>query len=231
MFCPIKFLKRKILIDPSAKLTDVGNYLLLSVGFVVYCFILDIVLVAIISKIFTDEVTVNINNIDNLIVALVSFCLPSTFCFSLLPVYISKKLRKREYHNLGLTFARKKKSNIIKLSSLFLFIISCILLFLKHEIEQAIMIFFVFIFVGINEEILVRGVLFDILQEKFKPFAAAAISSLIFAFILHSGGAFYSNICFRFPLSLLLFWLYWISGDIYSSMLIHMAYDIIVNCI
>ncbi|HKM33525.1 MAG TPA: CPBP family intramembrane glutamic endopeptidase [Lachnospiraceae bacterium] len=228
---PIKFLKRKILSDPSAKLSDVGNYLLLSVGFVVFCFILDMVLIVVTGKIFTDEVTVNINNIDNLFAALVTFCFPSMLCFSVLPVFINRIFRKRNYQEYGLTFIRTKKSNIVKIICLCTFFGCCIVLFQKVELQQAILILFVFIFVGINEEILVRGVLFDILRAKFRPFAAAVVASLIFAFILHSSGGFYENICFRFPLSLLLFWFYWISGDIYSSMLMHMSYNIIVNCL
>lgn len=231
MYSLFTFLKEKILLNQNTGILEAAIHLLVSIGFVVFCFILDIILMIVSSVLFFGEITININTVDEVAIALISFCLPSMLCFSLFPIFVTKKIRKRSANEVGLVIVSSNRSIVIKLTCILIYIVCSTVLFLNHDFQQAIIVFVVFFFVGVNEEILVRGVLYNILCDKFKPMAAAVIASFIFAFILHSGGEFSSNICIRFPLSIFLFIIYSKSGDIYSSMLLHMSYNIIVNSI
>ncbi len=82
------FLRKKILINPHEKLYDIGTYIFLYIGFVLACFILELVLSIAIGWLLNGSAVININNTNDLLLILLSFSLPSTLCFSVIPIIL-----------------------------------------------------------------------------------------------------------------------------------------------
>jgi CAAX amino terminal protease family. len=225
------YLKRKTLVNADDKAYEVISSIFLAIGFAVLCFLIEMVVSVVLGFLFQGTIVTNINGTDNLVTQLLLFSLPSTICFSVLPITYLALARKWKMEDFGLRIVGTKRSMVIKCLCFAFLGISLYRLFTFHNFDLAIRLLLVFIFVAINEEIVVRGILYRILNNRFKRFMSAIIASFIFAFILHSGSDFFSNFVARFPLSLLLFVLYTYSGDIYSSMMFHFAYNILVNSI
>lgn len=223
------FLKRKALVNADDKAFDVISSIFLAIGFAVLCFLIEMVVSVVLGFVIQGAIVTNINGTDNLVTQLLLFSLPSTVCFSVLPITYLALARKWKAEDFGLKLTTTRRSIIIKSLCLSLLCVSLYRLFTFHNFDMAIRLLLVFIFVAINEEIVVRGILYRILNNRFRHFMSAIIASFIFAFILHSGSDFFSNFVARFPLSLLLFALYAFSGDIYSSIVFHFAYNILVN--
>ena len=86
-----------------------------------------------------------------------------------------------------------------------------------------------FLVVAISEEIILRGVIMDELDKIFQnKYASCIVNAAIFAFIYHSSETFSSNLCVRFPLGLILGILRVKSGEIYSPIMLHWAYNMFI---
>lgn len=82
--------------------------------------------------------------------------------------------------------------------------------------------------IGISEEIMLRSIVYDEVHSKFNTVISVIITSLIFAFIYHSGSDWQSNLLIRFPLGVILSILRIKTNNIYSSILFHSWYNMLV---
>lgn len=80
--------------------------------------------------------------------------------------------------------------------------------------------------IGISEEILCRGILyFEIKQGFHSNWLAIVLSSVIFAFLFHSGDTDLANLMVRLPLGVVLALLRSYTGNVYSSIIAHIWYN------
>jgi len=100
-----------------------------------------------------------------------------------------------------------------------------------YKFDYALHVIIIYIVVGLSEEIIARGIIYRLLNEKLLEFSSIILSALIFAFIFHSGQSGVTNLFIRFPMGIIFSFLYLYSGDLYSSIMFHTLYDIIVTLI
>lgn len=83
-----------------------------------------------------------------------------------------------------------------------------------------------YIMVGISEEFLFRGFIQGKLQQIIHPYTALIITSFLFAFAMHSG--FLDNLWVRFPLGLILGFMFLKFNSVWPGVIAHSGYDIFV---
>lgn len=89
---------------------------------------------------------------------------------------------------------------------------------------------FQFFAVAISEEIMLRGVLMDELGKLVSSQRlCCVINAAIFAFIYHSSEPILPNLLIRFPLGLALCYSRVKSGEIYSPIMLHWAYNMFIS--
>lgn len=96
-----------------------------------------------------------------------------------------------------------------------------------HEWKDIMDSFFVFLLVGIGEEIIFRGVLFRWIDEKFGFIAALAVSALVFGFvhITNDNATWWSSIAIAIEAGLLLGAIYKYSGTLWVPIGVHWAWN------
>ena len=223
----IMFLKEKILNS-----TDTFEFIMLIIGHTVFLCIIDFFLILIFGFFFIGKIETNINELKSIRDMVLVFSVPAIISYIILPTFILKKYNwKSELKgNIRQTGRNKVEIMIKTLASIFL-IATIVYLFVRMKEQEAKIIFISFVFVAITEEYYIRGVVMNALRYKYKEWFAIIISSAIFVFILHSGGNIYINLFVRLPVSILISLAYIKSGDLYSSICLHLGYDLLVNTI
>lgn len=146
----------------------------------------------------------------------------------LFPVIYLKCESKPIWKVLRLQICTKKISIIIKVVSAMGLVGAIIGILVKFDYKNAILNIVLFTMIGIAEEILARGFVYYKLGELFGKIAATTFTALIFAVLMHSSGSLFANFLIRLPLSMGLTLLANVTGDLYSSIFLHSAYDLAV---
>lgn len=164
---------------------------------------------------------------------LLAFSLPMLIAMGLLPVAVKIKGEGRKREDLGIQtgIGRRTLPFILLFSGLILY--TAYLLFVKDLSigYDPRAVFIQFLVVGVAEELYMRSVILDELLKFMPLLAAALVSSLLFAFFLHSDASFWVNLLVRFPLGLFLVWLRIYTRSIYPAMVAHAAYDLAISTI
>lgn len=157
-----------------------------------------------------------------------------TYIFSLIIFFIivpGVYLHMKKDFNLEgikLKWNTSRYSLIIKFIALSLYLLIFIRLILVSDVTDAINSILLFSFIGISEEILIRGYIYYELRKNCSTLWTVIISSLIFAFFMHTAGGSMPNLVIRFPISLVLTYAAIFTKDIYTSILLHSAYDMAI---
>lgn len=128
---------------------------------------------------------------------------------------------------LGLQFERNKKSIVLLIvnCSVAIVIISRIVI-LEANMTEALPIVIQLCAIGISEEILCRGIIYHEIDKGFQNrVISIIISSIIFAFLFHSGDTDLANLFIRLPLGLLFAVIRCYSGNVYNGIVMHIWYN------
>ncbi|MDR3596028.1 type II CAAX endopeptidase family protein [Clostridium sp.] len=163
-----------------------------------------------------------------LISILASQSIPIFISFALIPIYILKFTDKLTFNDIGLSGFKNRKAIIMNISILILFVSIVIYAQKFNTLISNYYVFIHFMFIGISEEILSRGIIIHILSRNLSKIVSMIISSLIFAFILHSNEDILTNLIIRVPLGIILGSMYLYTKNLSSSILLHWFYDVVV---
>lgn len=169
-----------------------------------------------------------LNITQPLISILDSQSIPIFISFVLIPIYILKLTDKLNFKDIGLVDFLNKRTIITTLSILFLFISIVMYTNKFNDIATNYYVFIHFMFIGISEEILTRGIMIHILSRNLGKVVSMILSSLIFAFVFHSNENILTNLIIRLPLGIILGSMYLYTKNLSSSILLHWFYDVIV---
>lgn len=143
--------------------------------------------------------------------------------FIILPFYLLQKQHNIKFSEIGI-----RRFNIIDSIFLIIVVFFSILLFkTKGDIKVFVEVISQQLFVSLSEEFLMRGIVFYLLlQLLHKKFYVVIVSAIIFAFILHTGGDFISNLLYRFPAGIILAVLRIHTKKIYLPIMVHFIYNL-----
>lgn len=169
----------------------------------------------------------SVDDAKNIQQTVIIFSLPMVLFFAIVPVAV-QRLRKIDFKDLGLKIKKYKRTFIL----LALNLITVVVVFVKvfsgrgAGAEECIAMMIQLTAIGIAEETLSRGIIYFEILNVFKSKAVAIIvSSLIFAFLFHSGDGDINNLLIRVPLGLVLALVRCYTGNLYNSIAMHVWYN------
>jgi hypothetical protein len=160
---------------------------------------------------------------------MVIFSFPMIIFFALIPIALH--IRKNgSLEKLGIKFKVDNRNLLIVLINTLLVIVMFYrIAMLGYSLNNLIAVFIQLLAIGISEEILCRGIIYDkIINITNNKIISIIISSAIFAFIYHSGESDVDNLLIRFPLGLTLGLLRAYTENIYGSILLHVWYNALI---
>lgn len=168
----------------------------------------------------------SVNDAQGMFQTVFVFSFPMFLFFALIPVCLQLK-KGTSIKELGLQLAKDKKNFILLIANgTVAIVIISRLVMLEGNISAAIPIVIQLCTIGISEEILCRGVIYHELEVGFqKKLISVIVSSIIFAFLFHSGDTDMANLVIRFPLGLILAIVRCFTGNVYSGVLMHIWYN------
>lgn len=191
------------------------------------CFLMCLTLLP--SYFLNGSISSDVNKMTSLGQVIMCFSIPMFISLVILPVLVKLFLQKEKLYNIG--FHRPKLIGILFCIA-FLMVVVWSYIRLENNPNMTIpanVIIIQFLVVAISEEIILRGVIMDELDKIFQnKYASCIVNAAIFAFIYHSSETFSSNLCVRFPLGLILGILRVKSGEIYSPIMLHWAYNMFI---
>lgn len=168
----------------------------------------------------------SVDDAQGLFQTLVVFSLPMLLFFVIVPVMVQLK-NKVSLEELGLKLKIDKK-NII-LITINLSVVGYMfyrIVILGKSWDSVIPVLLQLCAIGISEEVLCRGVVsYKINQIINSKLICVLISSLIFAFLFHSGDTDLANLLVRLPLGLILGAVRYYTGNVYNSIAMHIWYN------
>lgn len=169
----------------------------------------------------------SVDDAENITQTFVIFSFPMILFFVILPVIV-QKLRGIGLKELGIKFVKKKRTLIMLAINLVIVIAvyTKVVYVMQLGVEELISMAIQLVVIGIAEETLSRGIIYYEIKNVFNSnVVAIIISSLIFAFLFHSGDGDLNNLLIRFPLGLVLALIRCHTGNIYNSVAIHVWYN------
>ncbi len=181
------------------------------------------------SQVVEGSLIIDINKIKNRNDSLLIFSVPMVLFYIVLPLIMKIKVEKVPFQDIGLIY-RKSKLSLGFIVTFSLILITLIIKSYTMELPiPAFTIILSFMIVAIAEEIMLRGIIQHEVEKIFNPVISVFITSLIFAFIYHSGGDVYDNLFIRFSIGLILGFIRLKTGSLYNSILFHWVYNIFVT--
>ena len=212
------------------KVNDFIYFLLKLSAYIILPLIGMIARILISSSMINGNISTSVDSISGLFETIVIFSVPMLLFLAFIPLLVKIKIDNKSLNDLGLVFIRNKK-NIIILTLNILILVAVIFSFCTsnafNSSEIPAMILHI-LAIGISEEIMLRSIVYDEVHSKFNTVISVIITSLIFAFIYHSGSDWQSNLLIRFPLGVILSILRIKTNNIYSSILFHSWYNMLV---
>lgn len=155
------------------------------------------------------------------------FSFPMLLFFAIIPVAIKLRRKDVTLDDLGLIFHFNKKSVIPLLINGTIACFVIFKLFLAFgDAATALPVIIQLTAIGISEEILCRSVIFNEADKAFKNrIVTIILSSLIFAFMFHSGDSDAANLLVRVPLGIMFALMRHFTGNVYSSIGMHIWYN------
>ena len=172
----------------------------------------------------------SVDNAQNMQQTVIVFSLPMLLFFAILPV-VSQLKRGTEKINLGLKLQKNKKNIIINTVNLCIMLLAFSYVFqqINLSLQEFLPMIIQLIAIGISEEVLCRGIIYYEIRNAFdNKIIAIVLSSLIFAFLFHSGDSDMANLIIRFPLGLILATVRCYTGNVYGSIEMHIWYNTIM---
>ncbi len=179
---------------------------------------------------FSVTIFTNFNNPDGMVATLVSISFPFCIGYILYP-WVRFIKNREDLNKYGLVYRKNWIEGGIIFVSLAILVYCLIILYNRGEVLEYLPLGVNFIFIAIGEEILTRGILIDKLKKIMKLDYAIWVGALIFSFIFHNNGGFMINLLIRFPLGLVLGYMYKYSKSLYGSIFFHLAYNVMVSSI
>lgn len=154
------------------------------------------------------------------------FSLPMLLFFVVIPVFMQRK-NNTSMDDLGLCFVCDKKSMILLTVNVFIALAIFVRLFQSvHSLKEAVPVMMQLCVIGLSEEVLCRGIIYREINRTFhSQLAAVLISSVIFAFLFHSGDSDSANLFIRLPLGLAFAGVRCYTGSVYNSIAMHIWYN------
>ena len=209
------------------KVNDFIYFLLKLSAYIILPLIGMIAWILISSSMINGNISTSVDSISGLFETIVIFSVPMLLFLAFIPLLVKIKIDNKSLNDLGLVFIR----NIIILTLNILILVAVIFSFCTsnafNSSEIPAMILHI-LAIGISEEIMLRSIVYDEVHSKFNTVISVIITSLIFAFIYHSGSDWQSNLLIRFPLGVILSILRIKTNNIYSSILFHSWYNMLV---
>ncbi|MFR9275486.1 CPBP family intramembrane glutamic endopeptidase [Finegoldia magna] len=147
---------------------------------------------------------------------------PTVISFIILPKLLLKCLNIED--NLDV-FRYLKTSSVI-----FISFVAVYLLIFRSKLDMTFVGFWIvhYLIVATGEEYIYRHLLISLLYKKMSIIISCAISSIVFAFILHNNEDFLTNLVIRLPLALMLSGIYVKTKSLSLPIVIHAIYNLLV---
>ena len=199
-------------------------------GLVIIPMVLLAILILLSTKLVIGEMVGNINKITDFWETMLCFSLPMLLALGVFPALYELILKKKNLSEIGLRYHASKKNNLVLIVNLLLLITSFIMLFhLNLGTVYTLSVILSFLVVALTEELMMRGIILNTLNERMPWILAALISSVLFAFVYHSADEDSVNLVWRFSLGFLFCIVTKCSGSIYQSAIMHFWVNIFVN--
>ena len=209
------------------KVNDFIYFLLKLSAYIILPLIGMIAWILISSSMINGNISTSVDSISGLFETIVIFSVPMLLFLAFIPLLVKIKIDNKSLNDLGLVFIRNKKILTLNILILVAVIFSFCTSNAFNSSEIPAMILHI-LAIGISEEIMLRSIVYDEVHSKFNTVISVIITSLIFAFIYHSGSDWQSNLLIRFPLGVILSILRIKTNNIYSSILFHSWYNMLV---
>jgi hypothetical protein len=180
------------------------------------------------SAFLTGGILADVNQAHDIYSTIMLFSAPMIFYLVIIPLLWLIFIEKKSLNECGIQFKIDKKSICCMLVIILFLAISIFRLSqvaVKTEFWIIIMQFFA---VAISEEVMIRGIISKELSRCFSLVITVLISAICFAFVYHSNMPPIDNLLFRFPLGILLSFIYIYTNNITCPILSHFAYNIFI---
>ena len=178
------------------------------------------------------SINTDVNNAITLQQVALSFSLPMLLALVVIPLLIKTLCQKTPLEALG--FKKPTFGGIIFcMAAAVVTFASAAVISGRNDIRQSVyVVAFHFFIVAVSEEIMLRGILMDELEKVFGgKILCCILDGLIFAFVYHSSEPPLANLFIRFPLGFVLGYCRIKSGEIYSPIMLHWAYNMFVSAL
>lgn len=147
---------------------------------------------------------------------------PTVISFIILPKLLLKLLKIEDKLDL---FRYLKTSIVIFISFLLIYLLA-----FRSKLDMTFVGFWIvhYLIVATGEEYIYRHLLISLLSKKMSIIISCAISSIVFAFILHNNEDFLTNLVIRLPLALMLSGIYVKTKSLSLPIVIHAIYNLLV---
>ena len=183
-----------------------------------------------VSVIVFGSIRSNVDQASDFIETFVLFSLPMLIFFVVLPILIKMKTDGKSLDDLGLCFHPNKRNITILVANIAFLSAVCVMFCIQASegANQLIAIIVHILAIGISEEIMIRCIIYDELRRKYSIAVSVIVSSLVFAIVYHSGDGLIPNMLIRFPLGLVLAIIRVWTKNIYSSIVMHSWYNMLM---
>ncbi len=168
----------------------------------------------------------SVNEAQGIFQTVFIFSAPMILFFGIIPIYIQIK-HKTSINDLGLKGCWNRRSIILLCCNITIALVMFIKLIQEFsDLKSVIPIIIQLCAIGISEEILCRGVIYHEIDNAFhSKILSIFISSIIFAFLFHSGDSDFVNLVVRLPLGLAFAIMRCYTGNVYNSIVMHVWYN------
>ncbi|MGG6432707.1 lysostaphin resistance A-like protein [Anoxybacillus sp. D401a] len=146
--------------------------------------------------------------------SLIAISFPMFITLCLFPLIIEKRMSKCNLRDIG--FVHFSEIGFGSKGVIVVCICIIIAIFVYRPMRGIPPLFIHYLIVGFGEEILFRGIFQRRLQKVFNPYISIVITSFVFAFQFHATGSLIDNLFVRFPLGLLLGFIYYRSKNMWT---------------
>lgn len=168
----------------------------------------------------------SVNDAQGIFQTLFIFSAPMILFFGIIPICIQVK-NKTSISDLGLKIDWNKRNIMLLCSNITILLIIFVKLIQEaSDLRSVAPVIIQLCAIGISEEILCRGIIYHEIDNAFhSKIVSVLISSVIFAFLFHSGDSDLANLLVRLPLGLTFATMRCYTGNVYNSIVMHVWYN------
>lgn len=217
-------------VNGESRLNNIIYFLLKLSTYIIIPLIAMMIWIVASSIIMCGSMTTSVDQMNGFMQTFVIFSTPMILFLAIIPVIIKVKYENKSLNELGLIYTNDKKNLIILAINIGILLIVAYRFIGQNTADPVSLISMIthICIIGITEEVMLRSIVYDEIRGKVNTVMTVIITALIFAFVYHSASDAQSNLLVRFPLGLILATLRAKTDNVYSSIVFHIWYNMMV---